>query len=233
MGKVKVKICGLKRAQDVQMCMKLGVDILGLVTEYPVPVPWNLSSTQALPLFKMIRSPHRSCMVTGGSPDKVIGLAASLHPSLVQLHYKETLEDTIIIADALREFSIDVIKTVPPANEDRIAQFGTTDIETVVAKLCQTNVYALLADSRAPSNASGNGTQLDIGFCAQIIKLSSKPVIIAGGINAVNVSDFVQQTGTECIDIMTGVETAPAEKDAALVFDLLSAIRKCRPLNSL
>ncbi|OPX90206.1 MAG: N-(5'-phosphoribosyl)anthranilate isomerase [Pelotomaculum sp. PtaB.Bin104] len=225
MGSIKVKICGLKRENDVQMCMEMGVDMLGFVTEYPIPVPWNLSRTQALPLLSRVQAPHRSCIVTGGTPEKVIALAASLRPSMVQLHFKETLEDTIIISDALRELNIDVIKTVPPAMEDRFSQFGATDIETIVEKLCKTSVYGLLADSRVPSNASKSGTELDLNFCSQIINLSSKPVIIAGGINARNVCNVVTQTGAGFIDIMTGVESIPGEKDAALLSRLLSAIR--------
>ena len=226
MSSIKVKICGLKRKNDVQMCMNLGVDILGFVTEYPLPVPWNLSRTEALPLLSIVQSQHRSCIVTGGAPEKVIELASSLRPSMVQLHYNETLEDTIMISEALHELNIDVIKTVPPRVEDRIFQFGTSDIETIVAELCKTSLYGLLTDSRVPANASENGTRLDLDFCIEIINRSSKPVIIAGGINADNVCSFVTQTGTEFIDIMTGVESSPGEKDAALLSRLLSSIRK-------
>lgn len=224
MSGIKVKICGLKQKKDVEMCMDLGVDILGFVTEYPIPVPWNLSRTGALPLLRMVRSRHRSCIVTGGAPEKVIELASSLCPSMVQLHYMETLEDTIIISEALRELNIDVIKTIPPGVEDRIYQFGTSDIETIVAELCKTNIYGLLTDSRVPANASGKGTRLDMDFCIEIINRSSKPVFIAGGINADNVCDVVTQTGTEFIDIMTGVESSPGEKDAALLSRLLLSI---------
>ena len=226
MSGLKVKICGLKRENDVQMCMQLGVDILGFVAEYPLPVPWNMSRTEALPLLRMVQAPHRSCIVTGGPPDKVIDLAANLRPSMVQLHYKETLDDTIIISNALQKLNIDVIKTVPPALEDRISQFGTADLATIIDELCKTSVYGLLADSRIPSNASENGAELDLRFCSQIINLSSKPVIIAGGINACNVGEFVRQTGSEFIDVMTGVESIPGEKDAALLSRLLSSIRK-------
>ncbi len=225
MSSIKVKICGLKRKNDVQVCMNLGVDILGFVTEYPLPVPWNLSRTEALPLLSMVQSQHRSCIVTGGAPEKVIELASSLRPSMVQLHYNETLEDTIMISEALHELNIDVIKTVPPGVEDRIFQFGTSDIETIVAELCKTSLYGLLADSRVPANASENSTRLDLDFCIEIINRSSKPVIIAGGINADNVCSLVTQTGTEFIDIMTGVESSPGEKDAALLSRLLSSIR--------
>lgn len=130
-----------------------------------------------------------------------------------------------MISNALRGLNIDVIKTIPPAIEDRIPQFGTADIETIVEELCKTSIYALLADSRVPSNASGNGTELDLKFCSQIISLSSKPVIIAGGINACNIRDFVMQTGTGFVDIMTGVESTPGVKDAGLLSSLLSSVR--------
>ncbi len=119
-----------------------------------------------------------------------------------------------------------MIKTVPPAIEDRRSQFGTADIGSIVKKLCETSIDALLADSRVPANASGDGTKLDIKFCSQVISLSSKPVLIAGGINAANVRDLVARTGAEFIDVMTGVETIPGEKDAVLLAQLLSSIRE-------
>lgn len=224
MSSIKVKICGLKRKKDVQLCMEQGVDVLGFVTEYPLPVPWNLTRTEALPLLDLVQSPHRSCIVTGGAPEKIIELAACLGPSMVQLHYQETLEETITIADALSKLNIDVIKTVPSVLEDRIAQFGTADIATIIEKLCRTSVYGLLADSRGPSNASAPGNELDHEFCSQIINLSAKPVVIAGGINADNVGHILMQTGADFIDVMTGVEISPGEKDAESLSRLLASI---------
>lgn len=167
----------------------------------------------------------RSCIVTGGSPDKVIELAQILKPSMVQLHYRETLSDTIIITEKLRKENIDVIKTIPPSIEERIYQFGTADIEVIVRLLCDTGVYAVLVDSRTPSNAASSGSQLDMDLCSQIIRLSKKPVIIAGGINASNVCGIMSLTGAEYIDIMTGVEKSPGEKDEGLLSDLMKSIK--------
>ncbi len=226
MSSIKVKICGLKRSDDVQNCIKLGVDILGFVCEYPVSVPWNLSRHDVLPLLSQVEPPHLSCIVTGGTPRKIIEMATKLRPSLVQLHYKETLEETITITEALRQHNIGVIKTVPPANEERIEQFGTTNINTIVEQLCQTNIYGLLADSRVPANAADGGGQLDLDFYSQIISLSSKPVIIAGGINADNALDIVKQTNAVIIDIMSGVENFPGEKNLQSLSRLLSSIRQ-------
>jgi phosphoribosylanthranilate isomerase len=168
----------------------------------------------------------RSCLVTGGPPEKVIELAESLKPSMIQLHYNETLQDTIIITDRLRKLNIDIIKTIPPSKENRISQFATADIEKIVKLLCDTGVYALLVDSRTPANAPGSGLLLDIDLCSQIIRLSSKPVIIAGGINAGNVSGIISRTGSDFIDVMTGIEKEPGIKDADMLSNLMKAINK-------
>lgn len=224
MNGITVKICGLQRPTDVRLCRQLGVDILGFVTEYPLPVPWNLSRQKVLPLLQLVRPPCRSCLVTGGPPEKVIELASSLRPSMVQLHYKETLEETIKISDALKKLNIQVIKLVPTQAEDRMAQFGTTDISAVVASLCTTSLYGLLADSRSPVNALQVGVPLDQRFCTEIIKLSSKPVFIAGGINPENVHLLLEQTGAKYIDVMTGVESSPGIKEAEAVSRLVSSL---------
>lgn len=218
---VRVKICGLKRESDVELCMESGVDVIGFVTEYPVCVPWNLSRGEAQALLSKVRAPHQSCIVTGGSPKKVIELASELKPSMVQLHYNETLADTAEISESLEKLNIGVIKTVPRNKEDRISQFGTTDIRGIVNALCKTKVYGLLVDSRNPANASEQGKELDLDFCAEVIGLSSKPVIVAGGINAGNVCDIIKRTGTGFIDIMTGVESSPGVKDSGLLQKLM------------
>jgi phosphoribosylanthranilate isomerase len=87
----------------------------------------------------------------------------------------------------------------------------------------------LLADSRIPSNAAENGSKLDIGFLRQIIKYSSKPVITAGGINPENVCDFIEKTKTSFIDVMTGIEKSPGEKDIRMLSELLLAVKKFQP----
>lgn len=226
MKNIKVKICGLKNLEDIQLCMDMGIDIMGLVVDYPVPVPWNLGREEVLPLLKIIKPPHKSCIVTGGEPEKIIELAESLNPSFVQLHFRETLRDTCIIADSLKRKGIDVIKTVPPDSEEQLFQFGTTDLKIIVESLCMTSIYALLADSRTPSNACKSGADLNLDFCRQVIKYSSKPVITAGGINRGNVSDFLRKTGSKFIDIMTGVEESPGKKDARMLSSLLSEINE-------
>lgn len=215
-----LKICGLQRSEDVHVCVHSGVDILGFVTEYPISVPWNLTRDQASQLISGMPGKSRSvrsCLVTGGRPEKIIGLAEQIKPDLVQLHFQETMADTINITQKLKQMGIGVIKTIPREDPDRIAQFGTSDLAKIMDMVNQSPVYALLADTRNPHNASSSSLQADWKFCQNVVHLSQKPVLIAGGIKPGNIISARDTTSAAGIDIMSGVEYAPGIKNAQLI----------------
>ena len=62
-GRYQSKKCGLMSDGDVQMCLKLGVDILGFARN--TLVPWNLSRDKTRALLRLVLPAHRSCLVTG------------------------------------------------------------------------------------------------------------------------------------------------------------------------
>ena len=225
MRTVKIKICGLMREEDVVFCQEAGVDILGFVTEYPLPVPWNLTRQEAAGLLDRVTAPHKSCIVTGGSPEKILDLARDLKPDLIQLHYRETLEDTKQILQALEPLGVGVIKTVPPDRLERIRQFGTEDLSAIASLLEKAGVYAILADSRTPENAARRSKNLDkVLFCG-LMEVSRKPVILAGGITPENIGEILEDCGASFIDVMTGVENSPGVKDREKILGLIQAAR--------
>ena len=225
MHKVKIKICGLKSVPDVQACVHLGVDIVGFVVDYPIPVPWNLSAIEAAELLPIANAPCKTCVVTGGDTDKIISLATSLKPDFVQLHYNEKLEDTLEIAKELNPLGIQVIKTMPISDEDRMRQFGNTCPEKIVEDLCNTDIFAILVDARTPANVNESKHETNIELFDKVQSLSSKPVILAGGITPENARKVLKQTGAEYIDVMTGVEYSPGVKDATKLERLISEIK--------
>lgn len=213
--KVRIKICGLKQSQDVQLCYALGVDLVGFVTEYPLSVPWNLTADETKSLLAEVQAPMNSCIVTGGTRGKIIALADKLRPDYVQLHYQETLSDAKYIAEVLHPLNIGVIKTLPPSRQERLAQFGTEDIRECTKLVNSTGIYALLADTRTPSNAAGHGTPIDTDLYRQIKSCAQKPIILAGGITPDNLAQILSSAQPDIIDIMTGVEKSPGVKDRA------------------
>ena len=67
-----LKICGHQTEDDVRASLTAGADLLGFVTEYPVPVRWNLTAAQAAPLLALARGEGAGSAdgtMTGSSSD--------------------------------------------------------------------------------------------------------------------------------------------------------------------
>ncbi len=210
---MKIKICGLMREQDTELCGKLGVHIAGFVTEYPVSVPWNIDRERARALLACVKRPMESCIVTGGSREKIIALAEYLNPDYVQLHFHETVEDAQAVAETLLPRGIKVIKTLPADREERERQFGTGDLWACMELLNRTAVAAVLWDTRSPDNARAGGGDVDLQTFVRLRNMSRKPMVLAGGITAETVEDAAGYACPEIVDIMTGVEVSPGIKD--------------------
>lgn len=222
-----LKICGLMRAQDVALCIALRVDILGFVTEYPLPVPWNLTRQEAHARMAEVHSRAKTCMVTGGQVDRVVALALELRPDYVQLHFHETLEDTRQIVKALAPYSIGVIKTIPADSGERLAQFGDARPEQCAVMLERAGVAAVLVDSRAPGNAGESGRPADLELYHRVRSAVAIPVVLAGGITPENGEALLRHTQPQWIDVMTGVESSPGCKDARRLRALVRLVRGC------
>lgn len=204
----RLKICGLMRQEDVQLCCRIGVDICGFVTEYPIDVPWNLTRTQCAALLHSVSAPSKSCIVTGGSREKILNLALELRPNFVQLHYHETAEDAAYLVKELAPYGVGVIKTVSPGED--------------INMLCASGIYALLVDARGPGNATAGGAA-DLDFYCQVQSIATCPVMLAGGITAENVQSVITEAAPDLIDVMTGVELSPGIKSEQKIVSLAAA----------
>jgi phosphoribosylanthranilate isomerase len=214
-----IKICGLMRAQDVQMCVRHGADMVGFVVEYPRPVPWNLSAAEAGALIATVGQPTRTCVVTSGPPEHVLRIAAQTRPNTSQLHGNETLADTAYLAHELGKQGVKIIKAIFP---------DTPELEKTAAAFCAAGVDAVLFDPRTPHNAH-HGGMADLSVYQKIQRAVRCPVILAGGINPDNAAEIVRQTSAPMIDLMSGVETSPGIKDEAKVVALFQALRGGAP----
>ena len=224
----QLKICGLMRDRDVELCCSMGVDICGFVTEYPLDVPWNLSKEDCRYLLAGVAPSTKSCIVTGGAPEQILALTLDLRPDLVPLHFHETLADTAALVQALAPYEIRVIKTIPTSPDERRGQFGAGSLEDCVRALCGIGVYGVLADSRGPDNAAQGGA-LDLGFSQRVCAVSTCPVAIGGGITADNCRTIVEAVRPAILDVMTGVEDAPGRKSGEKLAALLGVLHDRQP----
>ncbi len=208
-----VKICGMTSVEDILMCSQLGAHALGLVVEYPLPVPWNLTAEQAQALRQAIPANVTACMVSGGKPEEIIARAKQVRPQMVQLHFEETLEETAYIAKALAAENIGVIKALRVGPEGQLL-FEVTDPVEAARMTAQTGVAALLVDSGTASLPGGSGLVVDQAIYRAIAGASSLPVVLAGGLTAQNLREIIPaDLPPSAVDVLSGVEVRPGQKD--------------------
>jgi len=224
--KTEVKICGLMNEESVAICERNGVDMLGFVVEYPKAVPWNLTRSMAAKLIRSIKTRAKKVIVTGGDIDKIEELVRGIKPDMLQLHYKETFEETAELCECLKESGIEIIKAVPMDANSRIEQFGTDDIRNIIMLLNELPIYGILLDERSSENAEGTGLRAPMADAVIAKELTKKRLMLAGGINADNVAEIIDKTGIKAIDIMSGVEDMPGQKSEEKLKMLMDIINK-------
>lgn len=221
-----LKICGLMRTEDVTFCCACGVELIGFVVEYLKDVPWNLDVAQAQALFTHLSAQSRSVVVTGGAPEAVLRRAEALHPSFVQLHYRETPEETRWLAERLHMLGIGVIKAIP------VRADGTPDVPDfasvvdMAACYAQTGADLLLLDARVPSVPDVQGMPLDAALYLRVRQRSAVPVVLAGGLTAENLARILRETNAPVVDILSGAETAHGIKNRAAIRQLCRIVKE-------
>ncbi len=219
----RVKICGLMNEKDVELCVRAGVHTVGFVVDYPVPVPWNITKTEAAKLIAKVPPFVSSCVVTGGAVDRIISVAKDTRPNIIQLHYQETLPEVRELAQRLSLLGIKTIKALRIDREGKCA-FELSDPVMAARALAETKISALLVDSYTASRPGGTGVTVDLATFKAIREAVTIPVILAGGLNPDNVQQIIQQTNPFAIDVLTGVEKSPGRKDQTKVSRLITSL---------
>ncbi len=222
---VRVKICGTTNEDDVDLCVRLGVDALGFVVEYPIPVPWNLTVEEAGRLMERVPPFVSRACVVGDDYDEVMEIATVLRPDAIQLHGSETLEETKRLIASIKALKIKVIKAVRFSSEtDRVV----SEVEDPL-KLCDTlqamGVDAIVLDAATGSMPAGTGRKINWQLAAKIRKSVSLPVILAGGLNPENLYEAISQVRPYAVDVLSGVEIHKGTKDPAKVREIISRSR--------
>ena len=220
-----LKVCGLMKREDIETCIECGVERIGMVCEYPVYVPWSMDRERVCELRNDIPKGFTSVVVTGGDSGKILEIARSVRPDMMQLHYKEGADQLKGLVPELKKMGISVIKTVPVSPEDSLEQFGTDDMENVIRQLEECGVDELLVDPRHGANAERMDLKADEDLFKKILEAASIPVILAGGLNTDNIRDSIDRTGAESVDVMTGSEDSPGRKNKEKIRFLAGACR--------
>jgi len=207
---VRVKICGLKDAANIQAAADAGARYIGLV--FFEKSPRNVSLEQAAALALDVPIGVAKVALTVNAPNELLdALTAQVPLDILQLHGSESPARVLEIR---KRYGLPVMKAVPVADE--------TDLPA----LAKYEVVAdqILVEAKPPKNAAlpgGNGVPFDWQLIAG--RQWAKPWMLAGGLTMGNVAEAIRQTGATQVDLSSGVESAPGVKDPALIKAFIEA----------
>jgi len=210
---VTVKICGLRTPQALDVALESGADLVGFVF-FP-PSPRNLGLEAARALGERVDGRAGKVALTVDATDEtLLDVVNALKPDMLQLHGKETPERVVAIRT---RFGLPVMKALPIAER--------TDLSPI-------RIYAqvadrLIFDARPPKEATrpgGLGTPFDWTLLAGVD--SRIPFMLSGGLDAGNVAEALRITSAPSVDVSSGVERSPGEKDPAKIREFIRAVRE-------
>ncbi|MEM2341089.1 MAG: phosphoribosylanthranilate isomerase [Candidatus Bathyarchaeia archaeon] len=213
MRRVRVKICGITRLEDVYVCVRAGADALGFIVDVPSS-PRNISLDRAkqlmgaTPLFIT-----RTVVTVFKSAEQILNIHSKLKPDAMQLHGNLPSEEV------LREFS----KRTRVIGAINITQ--NMSIEEIVHLIKPFD--AILVDSHIPGVYGGTGVTHDLGISRRIRDLIyPKPLILAGGLRPDNVRSAILTVEPFAVDVSSGVEVQPGVKDENKVISFIEEVRR-------
>jgi phosphoribosylanthranilate isomerase len=213
MADIAVKICGLRTQGQIEGAVSAGAAYLGFNFFEKSPryvTPQDASGfAQAVPA-----GVFRVGLVVNADDATLDVIVSSGAVNMLQLHGAEPPER---VAAVRARYGLPVMKV--------IGVRGAEDLASIAAH--ETVADQILVDAKAPKGAvlpGGNGVPFDWGLIAG--RDWAVPWMLAGGLTPDNVAEAIARTGATQVDTASGVETAPGEKDNALMAAFVNAAQQ-------
>ena len=198
----RIKICGNTRAEDVELAVELGVDLLGFI--------FTRSKRQ-------VRVDQVKAVIAG-VPDTV---------ERVGVFIDEAPEQIAAVAQACDLTAIQVYR--PLTDKDRslgllvLPAFRVQEGEDLSALQFASGDHPLL-DTWAPDTIGGTGRAWAWSQAKAVAR--QYPVVVSGGLTPGNVDAAVRELHPWAVDVCSGVEAEPGRKDHGKLRAFVEAVRR-------
>ncbi|SRR5690606_33436999 len=214
---MRVKICGIRSRADAVAAAGAGASYVGFV--FFARSPRGLTVGDASWIARGTPDSLIRVVLTVDADDAMLDQLVEAFPfEMLQLHGHESPER---VAEVRTRYGLPVMKAVGLRGEEDLT--ALRDYERVADQL--------LVDARAPESADRPG---GIGkpFDWRLIRGRRwrTPWMLAGGLTPENVAEAVRETGAEQVDVSSGVESAPGEKDHDRIAAFVRAATSVRPV---
>jgi phosphoribosylanthranilate isomerase len=207
-----VKICGVTRVDDAEVCVRYGVDALGL--NFHPASPRCLTVHQARRIARVVPPfiPLFGIFVDH-SPEEMQAISYEVGLQVVQTYPRADLP----------------IAHHPFRHVPSFRVRSQDDLRAIKAYLghslsTDTPVSAVLVDSYVEGLHGGSGHIAPWGLLADF--RPECPLILAGGLTPDNVIEAMATVRPAAVDVASGVESAPGIKDAGKIRAFIENVRR-------
>jgi phosphoribosylanthranilate isomerase len=207
---MQVKICGITKLDQARAIAQLGATALGFIC-----VPGTPRYIAPQQIRTIVDSLAVSIDLVGvflnASIDEIINTVKVSNLNWVQLHGNED-----------PEFCHALHQVLPETNTIKALRIRT-DEDLEKASLYEQWVDMLLLDAYHPQQAGGTGQTIDWTLLNQFRPRC--PWFLAGGLNPDNILDALNLVTPDGIDLSSGLENAPGDKNLERVAQLFEKLR--------
>ena len=204
---IKIKICGITNLQDAEAAVEAGADALGFV--FYAKSPRCIEPTAAkriiaqLPPFVLPVG-----VFVNHDRDTVRNVFDECGLAFAQLHGDETLG----FCESLGRPILRALRLRDRGSLLALAEYrGRMGVRGFVVDAFSTQAYG------------GTGQTVDWALAHEVAQAS--PVILAGGLTPDNVQEAIQHVQPYGVDVSSGVEQSPGQKDHEKIRTFTEAVR--------
>ena len=196
---MKIKICGIKNKEILQHACELGVDFAGFIIADESPRKSSEEFLLSLVDFNFLNTKPVFVFVNPSVEmvNKIINLIPA---SILQFHGDETDQ-------FCNQFNHPYWKSIPVKDSSSLNSINNF-----------ASAHGFLLETFSSTSYGGTGQVFDWSLLKNL-SLEDR-FILAGGINQENIKDAISMNPW-CIDVNSGVESKLANKDKALMSDIL------------
>jgi phosphoribosylanthranilate isomerase len=198
----KVKICGITRVEDAELCAELGADFLGFI--FVPSSPRYIEPDRAAEIASRVKGPKFVGVFRDESLDTMHRITHRANLDLIQFHGTEPDED-------IHALGMPAVKAI------RVG-------ETLPDTSSYPSAAWLLFDTFDAQREGGTGRRFDWSLLAMYSRV--KPFFLAGGLGPDNVGAAISLVRPDAIDVSSGVESEPGVKDHDKLRNLFERVRR-------
>ncbi|AGF48932.1 phosphoribosylanthranilate isomerase [Candidatus Kinetoplastidibacterium galati] len=211
-NRVRIKVCGFTREEDIISAVNLGIDAIGMVfyekSKRFISIDRAIKLKKEIPPFVDLVA-----LFVNASKDMINEIQDAVCPDYLQFHGDETPE----FCDSFNQKYLKAFRVGSPK----------LDSSNLLLEEClkYNSACGWLFDSYS-YGYGGSGKTFDHSIlktvCAQSV--CKRPVILSGGLSINNIVDSINYLHPWAIDISSGVEIEPGIKSSAKIQEIINAV---------